>query len=201
MNWYKKAQQIAPLGATDQGKLTLRVNGEVKEYQLPYSAVGSYRDIVGMLKKKQNKKLDQYLQWLEQFKQEYKVAQTYEDVTNYPDEHSDGEGDLNAYRYFSIGQNEETTNDSFCWIWMQNQLRVAEGPTTHGSSFGRLIDENDRNGGKPPYKGWYDPTQNLLSVVTPNYREGIKSTEEDLPSPLRRSLYRKFGQDAQMILF
>ena len=101
MNWYKEAQQVAPLGADDQGKLTLRVNGEVREYQLPYTAVGSYSDIANLIQRKQTKKLNKYLQWLEQFRQGQKVAQT----------------------------------------------------------------------------------------------------EEDLPSPLKRSLYREFGQDAQMILF
>jgi len=51
------------------------------------------------------------------------------------------------------------------------------------------------------YRGWYDPIQDKLSVVTTDYKEGIQPTEEDLPSPLKRSLYREFGQDAQMILF
>ncbi|MBT6051353.1 MAG: hypothetical protein HOG49_31515 [Candidatus Scalindua sp.] len=68
MNWYKESQQVAPLGADDQGKLTLRVNGEVREYQLPYTAVGSYSDIANMIKRKQTQKLNQYIQWLEQFK-------------------------------------------------------------------------------------------------------------------------------------
>jgi hypothetical protein len=70
MNWYKESQQVAPLGADDQGKLTLNVNGEVREYQLPYTAVGSYQDIAKMIRNKQIKKLDKYLQWLEQFQLE-----------------------------------------------------------------------------------------------------------------------------------
>jgi len=197
MNWYKESQQVATLGADDQGKLTLKVNGEVREYQLPYTAVGSYSDIANMIQRKQTNKLNKYLQWLEQFRQEYKVAQTYENIMQYPEEYSDGEGDgnLDAHRYFSIGQNE-TQDDSFCWIWINNQLRVAEGPTTHNVSF-RYLTENIGN----YYRGWYDPTQKLMSIVVPNSRRLAINTEEDLPSPLRRSLYREFGDDAQMIIF
>jgi len=71
MNWYKKAQiDITILKTTSYGKLTLRVNGEVREYQLPYTAVGSYSDIANMIQKKQVKKLNEYLKWLEQFQLE-----------------------------------------------------------------------------------------------------------------------------------
>jgi len=200
MNWYKESQQVAPLGADDQGKLTLKVNGEVREYQLPYTAVGSYSDIANLIQRKQTKKLNKYLQWLEQFRQGQKVAQTYEDITNYPDEYDDGEeGNLNAHSYFSIGQNEETMNDSFCWIWVNNRLYVKKGPTTHGMAFGHMFEKI--RGVDDHYRGWYDPIQDKLSVVTTDYKEGIQPTEEDLPSPLKRSLYREFGQDAQMILF
>jgi len=73
MNWYKQAQlNISVLGADSYGELILEVNGEVRKYQLPYSAVGSYSDIANMIKKKQIKKLDKYLEWLEQFRQEVK---------------------------------------------------------------------------------------------------------------------------------
>jgi len=71
VNWYKIAQlDISVMGADAYGELTLEVNGEIKKYQLPYSAVGSYQDIAEMLKKKQTKKLDEYLQWLEQYQLE-----------------------------------------------------------------------------------------------------------------------------------
>jgi hypothetical protein len=126
----------------------------------------------------------------------YKESQTYEDIMQYPDEYDDG--NLNAHRYFSIGQNE-TQDDSFCWIWVNNQLHVAEGPTTHGAAFGYMFEKIREV--DDYYRGWYDPTQNMLSVVTIDYKEGIQPTEESLPSPLRRSLYRKFGQDIQMVLF
>jgi hypothetical protein len=127
----------------------------------------------------------------------YKKAQTYNDIIDYPEEYV-GE-DNEAHRYFSIGQNEETTNDSFCWIWVQNQLHVAEGPTSHGMAFGHMFekirDVDNYN------RGWYDPIQELISVVSTNYIEGINETEEDLPSILRRSLRRKFGQEAEIIIF
>jgi len=122
----------------------------------------------------------------------YKQAQLYEYVNSYPDEYSD---DLEAHRYFSIGQNEETIDDSFCWVWANNKLQVAKGPTTHNMSFGWKVVE-----GK--FKGWYDPVQNLISVVFPRDREEtrIGLTEEDIPGVIRRSLYRKFG-DAEIIVF
>lgn len=83
MNWYKqapqsgisafsRAQQVVPLGADDYGELILQVDGEVKRYQLPYTAVGCYSDITNMIRKKSIKKLDKYLKWLEQFRHEDK---------------------------------------------------------------------------------------------------------------------------------
>jgi hypothetical protein len=195
MNWYKESQQVAPLGADDQGKLTLRVNGEVREYQLPYTAVGSYSDIANLIQRKQIKKLNQYIQWLEQFRQGQKVAQTYEDIVQYPDEYGE---DVESNRYFSIGQNEETINDSFCWIWINNQLHTALGPTSHNMSFGLGKLTNNIHS---HYRGWYDPIQELLSVVAPNFSGERGLTENDIPSVLRRSLFRKFGEDAQLVVF
>jgi len=74
MNWYKKSQQVnvSVLGADAYGELTLEVNGEIKKYQLPYTAIGSYSDIAMMIKKKQIKKLNKYIEWLEQYSQEVK---------------------------------------------------------------------------------------------------------------------------------
>jgi len=69
MNWYKQAQ-VSVLGVDTYGELTLNVNGEIKNYQLPYSAIECHSDITNMIKRKQNKKLNKYLQWLEQFKLE-----------------------------------------------------------------------------------------------------------------------------------
>ncbi len=71
MNWYKTAQlNVSVLGADAYGELTLEVNGEVRKYQLPYTAVGCYSDIATMIKKKQIKKLNKYLEWLEQYQLE-----------------------------------------------------------------------------------------------------------------------------------
>ena len=69
MNWYKQAQ-VSVLGVDTYGELTLNVNGEIKNYQLPYSAIECHSDITNMIKRKQNKKLNKYLQWLEQFQLE-----------------------------------------------------------------------------------------------------------------------------------
>jgi len=128
----------------------------------------------------------------------YKKAQTYENITSYPEEYSDN---FDAHRYFSIGQNEETTKDSFCWIWHYNELLVDKGPTTHRLSFGYLF--NNKSDVEDYYRGWYDPIQDIISVVMPKPWKplSVKFTENDMPSILRRSLLREFSDTAQIIVF
>jgi len=71
MNWYKEAQlNITVLEANNYGDLTLSVNGEIKKYQLPYTAVDCHTGIVNMIRKKQTKKIRGYLQWLDQYQLE-----------------------------------------------------------------------------------------------------------------------------------
>ena len=71
MNWYKQAQQnITILEDNSYGDLTLSICGEIKKYQLPYSSVNCHSDIMNMIKRKQIKKLNKYIQWLEQYQLE-----------------------------------------------------------------------------------------------------------------------------------
>jgi hypothetical protein len=46
------------------------------------------------------------------------------------------------------------------------------------------------------YRGWYDPIQNLLSVVPP-----AKLTHRIVPSAIERALRQKFGQNFEIKLF
>lgn len=120
----------------------------------------------------------------------YKISQFYEDIKNNPGEY--GEEHFDANLYFSIGQNEETYSQSFCWIW-RNGLKIAQGPTTHRMSFGKDVDNY--------YRGWYDPVQKLLSVQPPSNLYNRVKSEEDLPKVLIRSLRNKFGQDFDIKVF
>ena len=120
----------------------------------------------------------------------YKISQTYEDIMQNPKEY---EEDLESQRYFSIGQNE-TQDQSFCWMWINNQLRIEQGGT-HNINFGHLIKDIDHH-----YRGWYDSIQELISVVPP-VREKIIKFTKNLPSTLKRSLYRKFSENAEIVIF
>lgn len=89
----------------------------------------------------------------------------YEDVLNKPDSGDKRSQDFRnrANLYFSIGQNEETINQSFCWIWADGKLFTKKGPTTHIAAFHSLTSNIDNN-----YRGWYDPVQNLISIQFPS---------------------------------
>ena len=59
--------------------------------------------------------------------------------------------------------------------------------------------ENDMN----VYRGWYDPTQKLISVVIPRKKGQVDPPlmPESLPTKLRVSLGDTFGRDNQIIVF
>lgn len=124
----------------------------------------------------------------------YKYAQLYDEVDEwYPDDDA-----LTIYdeKYFAIGQNEETHEQSFCWAFINGRV-VARRGRTHGSNFGHEITDKT-------YKGWYDPVQNLLSVAVPRrnpWEINIKYTEDDIPDHIKRALRNKFGDNFRMVVF
>jgi len=123
----------------------------------------------------------------------YKTAQTLEEVRK-----EDYENDLafEAAQYFSIGQNE-TLVDSYCWVFINGRLFVKKGNGTHNSNFGHLFSNLDRI-----FRGWYDTTQNLLSVVVPRrYGDDSVFTEVDIPNKLDKALRRKFGNNFEYKVF
>ena len=123
-----------------------------------------------------------------------KISQYYTDIAK-----EDYEDNINfqANQYFSIGQNEETQDKSYCWIFINNRLFVKKGHGTHNLNFGNLFDNIDRI-----FRGWYDPVQNLLSVVVPRQR-GNNSIygEVDIPNRLDKALRRKFGNNFEYKVF
>jgi len=102
--------------------------------------------------------------------------------------------------YFKIGQeDEETTANSFCWIWSRADqgLRVKQG-RTHGWNFGHEIAGNT-------FKGWYDPAKKAISFVFPdNVLRKIgdrKPTVDDIPAIVYKKLQSKFGNDNRIVVF
>jgi hypothetical protein len=134
----------------------------------------------------------------------YKKAQSYQEIIDNPEDYmmDDDPESLNAYLYFSIGQNEETYEDSFCWIFDGRKLHVKK-KGTHYQNFPELHFQT-RNAPNA-YRGWYDPIQKMISVVAP--RQSVngqwdKALEpSSLPTKLRVSLGDTFGTDNQIKVF
>jgi len=124
----------------------------------------------------------------------YKKAQLYEDVLD--DNYYSGDPETReAELYFSIGQNEETIEESYCWIWNGERLLIKQGPTTHNMAFRYL--------GNPEnfYRGWVDNVQKMISIAIPRQIPGTKSTVEDVPNEIIKALYYKFDTDYQIKVF
>lgn len=123
----------------------------------------------------------------------YRLAQLYEEITKEP-----GESDsyFHANQYFSIGQNEETIENSYCWIWIDGRLYSKIGGT-HNRHFRHLCSQNNV---EKYYRGWYDPVQKLLSVVVPR-KENLPVDEIDIPNRLDNVLRREFGSDFRYRVF
>jgi hypothetical protein len=125
-----------------------------------------------------------------------KLAQLYHEVEDfYAGEDPET---LDAYRYFSIGQNEETCDEGVCWLWYNNKLLVGQSGS-HRSNFGHWF--NNDNWVDKVYRGWYDPIQELLSVLIPIRFTGEKHTEADIPNALNRALRNKFGNKFEYVVF
>jgi len=126
----------------------------------------------------------------------YKLAQTYQDILDYPEEYGSQDKELNnAYLYFSIGQNTETQNESFCWLWYRDKLLVKKGRGSHSGAFG--YDKVQTS-----YRGWYDPIQKLLSVVIPRRLGNFDPVSvSNIPIKLKVALMDKFGNDYKIKVF
>ena len=119
---------------------------------------------------------------------------------NYRKDYSSDDKDIENHEYFKIGQeDEETTSNSFCWIWSRADqgLRVKRGKT-HGANFGHEIAGNT-------FKGWYDPEKKAISFVFPEFSlrklGNRKPTVDDIPTIVYRKLQSKFGKDNKFVVF
>ncbi len=134
-----------------------------------------------------------------QFPQE-KLAQTYDEIMNNPEEYSDtnDSGHFDAKRYFSIGQNNGNEGNNFCWIYDGHNLYVKKGGT-HNMNFPGIYSDNSFTG----YRGWYDPSQKLISVITPREVSNVDPALEasSLPTKLRVVLSDNFGTDNKIVVF
>lgn len=87
-----------------------------------------------------------------------------------------------AERYFSIGQDDEESDNNYCWAWLDGRLQFKKGGT-HGINFGHHRTNET-------YKGWYDTNTGTLSFVFP-HEEG--KSVDDIPPRVLTALQRKFN--------
>jgi len=113
----------------------------------------------------------------------YKQAQNYQYIKDHPEEFEYPEDEL----YFSIGQNKDDGDNSYCWIWNGKEFRKAQGGT-HSMNFPDLFsnfEPDDPN----VYRGWADPFQEMISVVAPRIEGQVYlKIPTDLPTRLRVAL-------------
>jgi len=106
-------------------------------------------------------------------------------------------GAYKGEQYFSIGQNE-TKSDSFCWVWRNGKLEFKKGGI-HSDNFG--IESRDG------WRGWYDPSQELLSIVVPpSISQRTMHTRERVslsmvPIELKNALRDQFGKRFKIKVF
>jgi len=71
MNWYdliKTASlNVSVETANSYGELVLYINGKKYEYQLPYTASDTGRDIMMFMRKNNLPKVSKYIKWLDQY--------------------------------------------------------------------------------------------------------------------------------------
>ena len=123
----------------------------------------------------------------------YKKAQLYEDVLADPE--YDNPDSRDAGLYFSIGQNEETIGESYCWLWNEGKFYMQQGPTTHGKAFGIGLRDDPRS-----YRGWVDTEQKLISVIVPR-KTGMENIKGNVPEALIKKLYYMFDTDYKIKVF
>jgi hypothetical protein len=130
------------------------------------------------------------------------LAGRYQEVMDDPETYSDPDdpGMLDAYRYFAIGQDDEDYENNYCWIYDGRKMNIKKGGT-HYTNFPELHfrTREDPNS----YRGWYDPTQKMISVIAPR---GVGQVDpalgpSSLPTRLRVSLSDNFGTDNDIKVF
>jgi hypothetical protein len=127
------------------------------------------------------------------------LAQTYQQLMDNPENYDPD--DYEANKYFSIGQNRNDGDDSFCWIYTSNGLEVAQGGT-HSMNFPHLFRYGNQDTFSG-YRGWYDPEQKMISVIIPRRIGQVDPAagSSSLPTRLRTSLADKFGTDNTIKVF
>lgn len=139
----------------------------------------------------------------------YKLASRYYDDIRRQDYDEGEEGDqmFEADQYFSIGQNEDYRNPEeeyepgVCWIFFNGRIDTAIGGT-HNMNWPHLMKNTFIEGSNEYFRGWYDPEQNMVSVVMrrkPGDRR--RFNEHDVPSGLARKLYKTFGETIKIKVF
>jgi len=129
------------------------------------------------------------------------IAQRYQDVMDNPHDYSDPDDPqhFDANRYFSIGQNGENEEESYCWIWNGIEMRTRKGGT-HAMNFPDLFSWKKEN--PNIYRGWADPEQKLISVVMPRISGQVEPAlgTSSLPTKLRVIL-RDYWPDYNIKVF
>lgn len=141
----------------------------------------------------------------------YKLAtRYYEDVRreNY-DEGKEGDDWFEADQYFSIGQMQddyeyeagEEPEPATCWIFYNGRIDTAVGGT-HNMNWPHLMMNTWYTGGNEHVRGWYDPNQEMVSVVMKRKPgDQRKFSEEDIPSSILTKLYKEFGEEIEIKVF
>jgi len=115
-----------------------------------------------------------------------KTADMLEDIK--PEDYEDSEM-FQAARYFEIGQNEDD-GMGICWIirtdGVYSEILKKKGGT-HSANWGEWA--------RDLWRGWYDPNQQLMSVVVPptepNYKKQIKQVS-DIPPHILQTIAKGF---------
>ena len=141
----------------------------------------------------------------------YKAAQQYyEDIRR--DNYDDGkEGDemLEADQYFSIGQMQDDYEQeegdepepATCWIFEGGHVDTAVGGT-HNMNWPHLMKNTFIEGSNEYFRGWYDPNQNMVSVVARRRSGDQRKFDVDIvPSSLLSQLAGEFGEDISIKVF
>ena len=139
---------------------------------------------------KMGQRFDELEDW-ETFKREF--------ASNYDEEPT--QKNMREYykgnQYFSIGQNDDLHKTSYCWVWRYDEIEKKIGGT-HSSNFGS--DARDE------WRGWYDPSQELVSVVIPpRVSQRTKHTRvvniNMVPPELVKDLRNEFGDKFKIKVF
>lgn len=121
------------------------------------------------------------------FQNWYRLAKKYKDVQqqDYPTEK-----EFLANQYWSIGQSE-SVNQSYAWIVINKRLHASNEIPSHKAVATRAGFAGDI---EKLYRGWYDPDQELVSIIIPR-RLGVayQVSETDIPNTIDLTLREQFG--------